>query len=124
MSAQTPIQIAIPSYKRPEILKSKTLALLEQYGVYPGQVTIFVANEEEKSIYQKVLDDSQYVKQLVVGVPGMGAIRNFIQHHYKENTPILNMDDDLDMIHRRVDEKNLSDITTGKEFWEFVGSGF
>ena len=38
--------VAIPSYKRPNTLKTKTLRLLEHYEIDPKKVKIFVANEE------------------------------------------------------------------------------
>ena len=70
--------VAIPSYKRPNTLKTKTLRLLEHYKIDPKKVTIFVANEEEKQLYAEALADTPYTN-LVVGVAGMGAIRRFIQ---------------------------------------------
>ena len=36
-------QIAIPSYKRPETIKKKTLKVLESHNIDPAKVTIFVA---------------------------------------------------------------------------------
>ena len=40
-------EIAIPSYKRPETIKKKTLKVLEGHNIPPEKINIFVANEEE-----------------------------------------------------------------------------
>ena len=43
-------KIAIPSYKRPETIKNKTLKLLSKYNIDKKKVTVFVANDKEKEI--------------------------------------------------------------------------
>jgi len=43
--------IAIPTYKRHDILERKTLSTLERGGISPSQIYIFVANE---AIYHKI----------------------------------------------------------------------
>lgn len=102
--------IAIPSYKRSKTVKEKTLITLTRLGVDPNKVTIFVGDSDQEKEYREVLADTPY-KNIVVGVPGMGAIRNFIQNYYDEGTYILNLDDDLIDIQYRKDEKNLESIT-------------
>lgn len=102
--------IAIPSYKRSKTVKEKTLSTLTRLGVNPDKVTVFVGDAEQLVEYTEVLADTPY-KNIVVGVPGMGAIRNFIQTYYPEGTYILNLDDDLIEIQFRQDEKNLVPIT-------------
>ena len=44
--------IAIPSYKRHDTLKNKTMKLLERYKVPKKRVYIFVADNSEKNIYE------------------------------------------------------------------------
>ena len=43
-------KIAIPSYKRSETIKNKTLKLLNEYGIDNKRITIFVANKEQETI--------------------------------------------------------------------------
>ena len=43
-------KIAIPSYKRSETIKNKTLKLLNDYGIDKKRITIFVANKEEEKL--------------------------------------------------------------------------
>lgn len=104
--------IAIPSYKRAETVRNKTLALLEKYNVDPKNVTVFVADQEELQIYQETLKNNPYGNNIVVGIRGMGAIRNFIRKYYKEGEYIVNLDDDLSSIERKSkqNEKKLEPI--------------
>jgi hypothetical protein len=89
-----PFQIVIPSYKRARTLRDKTLAFLKEQGVYSYKITIFVADEEEKRVYEEVLDPETY-GAIVVGVPGLANQRNFISQYYPENEWLCQMDDDV-----------------------------
>ena len=86
--------IAIPSYKRQETLKKRTLALLQQYKIPSNKIYIFVATPEEKKLYQEHLDSNTY-RELVVGKPGIQNIRNFMPKYFPEGQHIVYMDDDL-----------------------------
>jgi hypothetical protein len=103
-------KIAIPSYKREEQLKDKTLRVLEKYQVPPDRVYIFVANEEERERYEKALAGHLY-NNIHVAVPTIGAARNFIeQEFFSEGEYVVSLDDDLTGIHRWVDEKTLVEV--------------
>lgn len=112
--------IAVPSYKRSKTVKEKTLSTLTRLNVNPEKVTIFVGDSDQEVEYRNVLADTPY-KNIVVGVPGMGAIRNFIQNYYSPGTYILNLDDDLIDIQYRKNEKVLESITN---LDELVNAGF
>ena len=87
-------QIAIPSYKREKTLKNRTLKFLAKHKIDPKRVTIFVANEDERETYERSLRNNPY-KNLVVAAPGMVEVRKFMWSYYKEGTPVVFMDDDL-----------------------------
>jgi hypothetical protein len=87
-------EIAIPSYKRPETLRDKTLTILKAYRISADKITVFVANKEQEVIYKETLIPGTYGK-IVIGVVGMGAIRNFITGYYPIGTQIVNIDDDI-----------------------------
>jgi len=89
-----PYEVAIPSYKRPETLRDKTLLVLKHYRIPYQKITVFVANKDEEKIYKDTLAPGTYGK-IVVGVKGMGAIRNFITDYYPIGTQIVNIDDDI-----------------------------
>jgi hypothetical protein len=86
--------IAIPSYKRAETLRDKTLALLKSYGIDHSKIHIFVANKQEAEDYKRVLDPDSYGK-LIVGVLKIGPQRNFILNYFPIGKPIVQMDDDI-----------------------------
>ena len=83
--------IAIPSYKRPETLRRKTLSLLERYNIPKNKINIFVSDDLQKVVYEAVNPGYTFI----VGVPGMGAIRNFITSFYPVGAWIVNIDDDI-----------------------------
>ena len=43
-------EIAIPSYKRPETLRDKTLTILKAYRIPADRITVFVANKEQEAV--------------------------------------------------------------------------
>ena len=86
--------IAIPSYKRAETLRDKTLTVLREYGIPRQRIHVFVANREEFDRYKSVLDPATY-GHLHIAEPGMAAVRNFITGFFPVGKPIFNMDDDI-----------------------------
>jgi hypothetical protein len=114
-------QIAIPSYKRPETIKKKTLKVLESHNIDPSKVTIFVANGEELEAYTNSLLGTPYQK-LVVGVPTIGAQRNFIERYYPEGTNLMMFDDDVDEVQKKISEQKLGPIDNLEE--EIIQRGF
>jgi len=105
-------KIAIPSYKRPETIKSKTLELLSKYNIDKQRITIFVANKEEEEIYNKSLNGKY---KIVVGVPTIGKQRNFIEQYYSEGTKLMMFDDDIDAVMRKNKNKLIPVIDLEKE---------
>lgn len=89
------IQIAIPSYKRPERLRDATLAMLKEHGVPSSCITVFVATKEEEATYKKVVPASLYGKMVIVGKPGVMHVRNFIIQHYPRDAMVVSIDDDV-----------------------------
>lgn len=105
--------IAIPSYKREETLKNKTLRVLQEQRIPKEKIFIFVGNQEEYEKYQQVLP--KYYNQIVIGQVGMMNIRNFITDYFPEKQKIFNMDDDItDFIkltkeRKKIDKKKISE---------------
>lgn len=89
--------IAIPSYKRNETLKKKTMKVLDEYNISPNKIYVFVADENEKKMYEDTLDRNTYNK-IVVGKPGIQHIRNFMPNYFPEGKQIVYMDDDISKI--------------------------
>lgn len=97
-------QIAIPSYKRAELLKKVSLKTLERYGADKKRITIFVANEDQAKEYQRVILDYPIV---VAEIGQLNAYRFYHRHFYPEGTPLLNLDDDIYDIRQRNDADKL-----------------
>ena len=86
--------VAIPSYRRPDTLKNKSLAVLKHYKIDPKKIHIFVADKDQKKVYEDALDRKDYHK-IIVGVPGIKNIRNFMPNYFPEGQYIFYMDDDI-----------------------------
>jgi hypothetical protein len=87
--------IAIPSYKRAETLRDKTLKVLSDYHIPVNRIHVFVANKEEYQRYKEVLDPKTY-GHIRIAKPGMAAVRNYITSKaFPIGKPIFNMDDDI-----------------------------
>ena len=89
--------IAIPSYKRSDIIQTKTLAVLKKHNINPSRINIFVANEEEYKIYKEAIPSDLYNK-IIIGELGLKNQRNFISNYYPEGVNIVQMDDDIEKI--------------------------
>lgn len=112
--------IAIPSYKRANTLAEKTFPILQAGGIDPGRIFVFVADAEQKSEYEAVLPD--YYEKILIGRKGMKNARNAIQKYFPENQFVLNLDDDIKQLWRRVDERSLKPI--GGDLDRFIQYGF
>jgi hypothetical protein len=92
-------RIAIPSYKRSETIRKKTLHyLLDLCNVDASRIDVFVASEEEYKDYKYLEEEGIKV---IIGVPTLRSQRNFITNWYNKNDFILNMDDDVELIYRK-----------------------
>lgn len=86
--------VIIPSYKRPEGCRDKTLAVLQEYKIPKENIVVVVANKEEKVAYEAVLNEKTYGK-ILVGVPGLSDVRNWIFEHFPKGTKLVSCDDDI-----------------------------
>jgi hypothetical protein len=113
------INIAIPSYKREQILVTKTLAYLYNTNVPRDWITIFVADRNELRRYQKVIRGIN----LIVGVPTLKGQRAFIRNYYKKDDWVFNIDDDIEGIYRAVTSNN-KDLQLVTDLKSFLMEGF
>lgn len=86
--------VAIPSYKRVDILRKKTLAMLEKGGVSLSRVYVFVANDTEANMY-RVIDNKI---KIIVGRLGITEQRKFIRNYFPPGTNIVSIDDDVEYL--------------------------
>tara|TARA_R110000824_G_scaffold399721_1_gene605580 strand:- start:787 stop:1566 length:780 start_codon:yes stop_codon:yes gene_type:complete len=114
-------QIAIPSYKRENTIKNKTLKLLERYNIDPNVITIFVADSIELSLYKESLRNTPYENSIVQGVPTIGMQRNFIENYYPWGERLMMFDDDLTGVKKK-NGKKLDEVEDLEE--EIIFKGF
>jgi hypothetical protein len=89
-----PWRVAIPSYRRAQRLKEATLSLLQKHQVPSDRIDVFVADNDEEWDYATTLTAGTYGR-MIVAVPGMGAVRNWMTDYYDEGDHILFIDDDI-----------------------------
>jgi hypothetical protein len=87
-------KVVVPSYNRPEGFKEKTLATLKYHKIPASHIYLFVANDEQKTMYESVLKKDD-VGHIIVGVKGLPEIRNFIFNYFPKNTKLVSFDDDV-----------------------------
>jgi hypothetical protein len=114
-------QIAIPSYKRHNLLIERSLETLKSLKADLSRVTVFVANEQERLVYTTALEGAGYEIPVVVGVPGIGPQRQFINAYYPEGTRIFSMDDDVSGVFEKEGERYRP---TGMTLDEIVAIGY
>lgn len=86
--------VVIPSYNRVDTLKAKTLKLLQDHKIPASKIYVFVANEEQKKLYEEGLEKGS-VGHIVVGVKGLPEVRNFIFDYFPKGKPLVSFDDDV-----------------------------
>jgi len=97
-----PYVIAIPSYKRADLIYKKTLATLARHlgKIPPIQIFVFLANQTElneyKSAWPSEFSLNKSSVKFVIGEKGLKNQRNLIMNYFPAGTNIVQMDDDLD----------------------------
>lgn len=118
--------IAIPSYKRSETIAKKTLKCLENNNIPQDKIFIFVADEEEKKIYQ---ENNPNYENIIVSKLGKTNSVNFIIDYFEEGKEIFFMDDDISKIvyldrEKTLNEKQESHIMKNDDLIEFLNDAF
>ena len=102
--------IAIPSYNRADILKTKTFATLKRHNIPDNIIYIFVANNDEREKYIMKIDiDPEHI---IIGLKGLKNQRNFISSYFPEGEYIVQLDDDIDEIVELIIPNNRTSMRT------------
>lgn len=110
--------VAIPSYKRADVCRDKTLVMLKHNRIPASKIFVYVANKEEYDEYVKILDKSSYNK-LVVGIKGLVPQRQFIMSKWGQGKHIVFFDDDVAKV-----DLTLSPMFKGHSLDHFFKSAF
>ena len=79
-------KVCVPSYKRPHILKQKTLKLLERLQNNLSEVDVIVETDEMAEEYRKHIGDE--VNIIVSNTDGIKEKRNFVRDYYQNKTDV------------------------------------
>ena len=99
-------QVAIPSYRRSEIISQRTLRMLADGGVPRDRIHLFVATQEA-AVYVEQVDKGLYGELVPHQCPGDVAGANNAVNDYFEAGKVVHCDDDLDGISEMTDPKTL-----------------
>lgn len=107
--------VAIPSYKRSDILQLQTLALCNRAGISPDSIYIFIVGEDnsERDSYAIF---SQKGYHVVSGPLELHHMRNFIHQYFEENQRVLCMDDDISTIMEMREDLNVLEHKSAKRY--------
>jgi hypothetical protein len=94
------IEVAIPSHARAGLCNEATLRLLADRGIPRAQVRVFIDSAEADE-YRRTIDPG-LVAELVVGGEGLPAQRAAIAAFYPEGTELVQLNDDVWDVRRRV----------------------
>lgn len=101
--------VAVPSYRRAPLLRDATLRVLAQGGVAAERVHVFVADDEERQVYERTLAPGTY-GSIIVGVPTLRGQRGFIHRWFPDDTPLFSIDDDIRGFYRKAPRDKLAPV--------------
>lgn len=100
------MKYAIPSFRRHDIIKSRTLNMLEMNAVDPRDVYIFVSDEED---FMKYYDLQKFGYNLIYKMPLANVIEkfNFIHHYFDRGERVVFIEDDIEALKMKGDVNKL-----------------
>ena len=93
--------VAIPSYSRVKQIGEKTLKMLETYG-FPKRKTYIFVSPDQYDEYKSSYPGYKIVK---ADTNGILETRNFITLYFKDGHKLLQIDDDVVGVYKKVDSK-------------------
>jgi len=99
--------VAIPSYRRADVLAVSTLPMLLERGVPIDRIYVFVGTDQEIVDYHSGLPVGT---QVVKGAPGMAGNRNAIARYFPDGAAVCQFDDDITDVRRLVDAKTTAPV--------------
>lgn len=85
-------QIAIPTHRRPDILRDQTLATLAEGGADMSRVKLFLSDAEDAELYRT------FPNHVITGAKNVTEKFNAIHGHYQEGTRVFVMEDDVRLV--------------------------
>lgn len=88
-------KVVVPSYNRVDGFKEKTLKTLQYHKIPKSHIYLFVANEEQKKLYEADDEIRQGVGHIIVGIKGLVNVRNYIFEYFPIGEKLVSFDDDV-----------------------------
>ena len=108
--------VVIPSYRRPSIIKSHTIAYLKECGIPNNMIHVFIVDDEEEvATYQESLRGHTGI-HIHKGPLGLHNMRNFITDFFPDGQCILHMDDDIKYLTFMEEDLAVSDKKSAKRY--------
>ena len=106
----------IPTISRSKKIKEKTIGYLLRTDIDLSKIDIFFSNPDEIDDYKKQLKDLPIGNYIPTNQKHIRLQRNFISKYYPENTFILGIDDDIQSIRIKINDKKTQELTQLNEF--------
>jgi len=103
-------KIAIPSVARSETILKKTINYLLKTNIDFKNLYIFLSDEKEYEDYKKNLDEFN-CNIIVTGKKHVNTQRNFICDYFQKDEFICGIDDDIDTLQIKVNDKRTIELT-------------
>lgn len=109
--------VAIPSYKRADVLVSHTLSLCNKCNLPREIIHVFIVDDAlEVAAYQNAIVGNGGGLNIHTGPVGLHNMRNFITDFFPEGQKILHMDDDVkDIVFMEMDG-SVEPVTSSKRY--------
>lgn len=105
--------VAVPSYNRVSIFKTKTFKVLMDNAVNINDVYLFVANQEQYDAYRSELPEEL---KIIIGEKGMCNIRNFMTNYFNDGDVVVYMDDDIEKVKTKNNKTFVEALTEACEY--------
>lgn len=112
------VRVGIPSRGRHDTISEKTLRMLAECNVSPDNVRVFVPCDELAD-YDRYVDRGLCAEVLPGGMT-QSENRNAVMRYFPEGTPVVQMDDDVSALVRRVNDKTSEPIRDLAQFFSFA----
>tara|TARA_R100001440_G_scaffold34445_1_gene53445 strand:- start:74 stop:1327 length:1254 start_codon:yes stop_codon:yes gene_type:complete len=116
------MKICIPSYERYETINDKSIGLLLNYGFFPEDIDLFVANKEQYDKYKSVVHKDI---NIIIAVKGLKQVREFIFDYYEQGEKLLCLDDDIEEIRELYyDSQKKPQLRSVENLKQIIDKGF
>lgn len=104
-------RVAIPSYKRPQLIQELTLNCLAGGGIPDSSVDVFVSSQEEADVYRAALAGREITVVYETPLNDLREKFNFIHLFYAPGTNVVVFEDDIKNLSYKAGENKLEPFT-------------